>query len=80
VTLSVATYEDLRDGDFNELAHFGKIPNPKQRQAWLNEKGIEQDQENQKEIIRSKTEGGVPQQSVTADKVREIIKQEEKKK
>jgi hypothetical protein len=74
--ITVNSFEDLRDGDFDELAHFGKIPTELQRKRWIDEKGIEQDQELHAEALRRRELGNVPQQSVTADQVRDIIKQE----
>jgi hypothetical protein len=78
--ITVKSFEDLRDGEFNELAHFGRIPTELQRRRWIDEKGLEQDQELQAEALRRKSEVNVPQQSVTADQVRDMIKQDKKSK
>jgi hypothetical protein len=77
--ITVKTFEDLRDGDFDELAHFGRIPTELQRKRWIDEKGLEQDKEVQQEVVRRRTEGNVPQNPVTADQVRDLIKQESNK-
>lgn len=79
IKISVATYEDLRDGAFDELAHFGRIPNSRQRQRWLGlEGGIEADRLRYEDVARKKTEReqGIPERNVTADEVREMIKKE----
>jgi hypothetical protein len=80
ISFSIASYEDLRDGEFNELAHFGRIPTELQRRRWIDEKGIQEDQKQQQEIVRRQREGDVPQIPVTADKIREIVKQEKQEK
>jgi hypothetical protein len=77
--ITVKTFQDLRDGDFDELAHFGRIPTELQRRRWLDEKGIEQDRELQEEVVRRKTESNIPQNPVSADQIRHMIKQESKK-
>jgi hypothetical protein len=78
--ITVKSFEDLRDSEFNELAHFGRIPTELQRRRWIDEKGLEQDQELQAGALRRKSEVNVPQQSVTADQVRDMIKQDKKSK
>ena len=37
IRISIATLEDFMNGDFAELAHFGKIPTAEQRKRWLEE-------------------------------------------
>ena len=39
IRISIGTLEDFMNGDFAELAHFGKIPTPEQRKRWLEEEG-----------------------------------------
>lgn len=50
--ISIATYHDLAEGDFDELVHFGKIPTTKQREAWLEGKGQEKDLERLEQVQR----------------------------
>jgi len=50
--ISIASYHDLAEGDFDELVHFGKIPTSKQREAWLESKGQEKDMEKLQAIQR----------------------------
>ena len=37
IRISINTLEDFMNGDFAELAHFGKIPTEEQRRRWLEE-------------------------------------------
>jgi hypothetical protein len=76
ITLSVATYNDLRNGQFDELAHFNKIPTPLQRKIWLDSQGIEQDEKELDKLKERITSGDVPPTPVTADQVRNMIKQD----
>ena len=39
IRISIGPLEDFMNGDFAELAHFGKIPTPEQRKRWLEEEG-----------------------------------------
>jgi hypothetical protein len=83
IRISVATLEDFMNGDFAELAHFGKIPTAEQRRKWLEEEGgIKTDLEVQQDIARKKADiiSGVQPRPVTADEVQNIIKQEQSKK
>jgi hypothetical protein len=50
--ISNASYHDLAEGNFDELVHFGKIPTSKQREAWLEGKGIEIDAERLEQVHR----------------------------
>jgi hypothetical protein len=79
VKYRIETYEDLRNGNFEELVHFGKIPNEVQRQRWLKEQGVAEDAEREKEIIRQKQESDVPQRPVTVEEVRKMIVKSESK-
>ena len=75
---SVRSYEDLRDGVFEELAAFNRIPTEAQRQTWLAKGGPTLDMQMQEEHLRRRIEGDIPQKPVTADDVRQMIKQEQK--
>lgn len=44
----------------------------------ISHKGIAEDEEKERELLRRRTEGNVPQAPVTADQVRKIIKEEQK--
>jgi hypothetical protein len=70
---SIRTFEDLRDGVFEELAHFGRIPTEAQRQRWLIEGGPALDSQMQEDFIRMRTEGDIPQRPVTAEEVKKMI-------
>jgi hypothetical protein len=76
LTLWVATYNDLRNGQFDELAHFSRIPTPLQRKIWLDTQGIEQDEKELDKLKARITSGDVPPTPVTADQVRNMIKQD----
>ena len=77
IRISVATFNDLLNGSFDELAHFGKIPSEQQRQKWLSEEGgKEADQQRLSEAARIKAEGNVPESPVTTSEVKKLIKQE----
>jgi len=52
IKMSVATYHDLAEGDFEELVHFTKIPTTKQREAWLESSGQEKDVERLEQVQR----------------------------
>ena len=55
IRISVATFNELLNGSFDELAHFGKIPSEQQRQKWLAEEGgKEADKQRLTEIARQK--------------------------
>jgi hypothetical protein len=62
IRISIATYHDLAEGDFDELVHFAKIPTPKQREAWLERKddamGPENDMEKLEEFQRLRENTG----------------------
>ena len=75
----VKSYEDLRDGIFEELAHFTRIPTDTQRQRWLREGGPSADMQMQEDFLRQRIEGDIPQRPVTEDDVRKMIKQEQKR-
>jgi hypothetical protein len=74
----VKDYSDLRDGGFEELAAFNRIPTEAQRAKWLSEGGPTLDMQMQEDFLRQRTEGNIPQKPVTTDDVRKMIKQEEK--
>jgi hypothetical protein len=76
----VQTFQDLRDGEFSELLQFTRIPTEAQRRRWLEDNGKEGDLAMEQEILRKRTELDVPQRNVTAEEVRQIIKQETKPK
>ena len=81
--ISIATLEDFMNGEFSELAHFGKIPTPEQRRRWLEEEGgAKADQQLREEIARKNSDiiSGVQPKPVTAEDVQNIIKQEQEKK
>jgi hypothetical protein len=73
----VKSYEDFRDGVFEELAHFNRIPTEAQRQRWMTEGGATLDKQMQDDFIRQKTEGDMPKRSVTTDEVKQMIKHEQ---
>ncbi len=77
IRISVETFEDLRDGEYNELNHFGTIPNDVQRRRWINENGLQKDEEQLALALRQKLEGGnnnnIPQRNVTAEEVKGMI-------
>lgn len=75
--MSVATYEDFRDGRYDELLAFSKIPTERQRQRWLEEGGTAKNEEEQAQLLRMRTEGNVPKRNVTVDEVKEMIRQEQ---
>jgi hypothetical protein len=79
ILISVQSFEALRDGVFEELVHWGRIPNAKERERWLDEKGIEKDRELQQRILRQRTEGDIPQRNVTAEEVQDMINKNESK-
>jgi hypothetical protein len=79
IILFVATYNDLRNGDFDELAHFNKIPTPLQRKIWQDSQGIEQDQKMIDELKNTREIGKVPDKPVTAEDVRKMIKDDKDK-
>jgi hypothetical protein len=57
IRISVVTLEDFINGDFAELAHFGKIPTAEQRRRWLEEEGgTKSDVELHQEIARKKSD------------------------
>jgi hypothetical protein len=76
---SVATYEDLRNGDFDELVHFNKIPTPLQRRIWQDSQGIVQDQKMVDELKNTRDLGPITPQPVTAEQVRKMIKEDKDK-
>ena len=81
IRITVATLEDFMNGDFAELAHFGKIPTSEQRRRWLEEEGgTTADQKLREEIARKNVEHlqGVQQKPVTADEVQRMIKEQKK--
>ena len=81
IRISINTLEDFMNGDFAELAHFGKIPTEAQRRRWLEEEGgITADQKLREEIARKNVEHlqGVQQKPVTADEVQRMIKEQNK--
>jgi hypothetical protein len=73
IKFSVATYEDLRNGDYDELIHFGRIPRPLERKMWLESQGIEQDQKQVDQLKVNKEVGEVPEQPVTASDVKKML-------
>ena len=82
IRISVNTLEDFMNGEFAELAHFGKIPTAEQRRKWLEEEGgTKADQHLREEIARknSETLAGIQPKPVTAEDVQNIIKQEQRK-
>jgi hypothetical protein len=57
IRISIATLEDFMNGDFAELAHFGRIPTPEQRKKWIEQEGgAKSDLEVQQEIARKKAD------------------------
>lgn len=81
IRISVVSFNDLLNGSFNELAHFGKIVTPVQRKRWIEEEGgTEADQQRYEEFARKRTEieQGIRPINVTEDEVREMIRQEQK--
>jgi hypothetical protein len=76
IVISVNTYNDLRNGQFDELVHFQKIPTPLQRKLWQDsEGGIEQDEKQLDKLKEKITSGDVPPAPVTADQIRNMIKE-----
>ena len=83
IRISIATLEDFMNGDFAELAHFGKIPMPEQRRRWIEEEGgNKRDQAVYQEVARKRSDivSGVQPRPVTTEDVQNIIKQEKQKK
>ena len=65
--LSVATLDDLFNGSFYELAHFGKIPTEHQRRLWLEQEGgTEADKQRLAEVTRMKAERDIPEPQFTS--------------
>ncbi len=71
--ISVVSFEDLRDGEFLELAHFGRRPNDIQRKKWIAENGMQKDHERLAEVLRQRMEGEIPDKNMTAEEVKGII-------
>jgi hypothetical protein len=74
--LTVASYEDLRNGSFEELCAFGYIPSPSQREKWMKEGGASTVEARHREAMLQKDNRNVPQKPVTADQVRQMLKEE----
>ncbi len=73
--ISVKTYKDFRDGDFHELAHFGRIPNDLERRLW-NEKegGSEADKQRYEEYKITQIDGrDILPRMPTMQEVKEMI-------
>jgi hypothetical protein len=37
--VNLASYNDLRNGDYDELLHFGRVPTDAQRKVWMEKDG-----------------------------------------
>jgi hypothetical protein len=80
IRISISTLEDFMNGDFAELAHFGKIPTPEMRKKWIEQEGgIKSDQQLYQEVARKRSDimSGVQPKPVTTEDVQNIIKQEQ---
>lgn len=74
--ISIASYDDLRNGVFEELLHFGKIPTQAQRQAWLEKEGGPQaDIKRHDDFKRMVEEREVPPKIPTEREVRSMIEE-----
>jgi hypothetical protein len=77
IRVSVATYDDFRNGVFEELVHFGRIPTEAQRKAWIEkEGGVEGDKQRHEEYKRQIDERDIPQKIPTVREVQSMIKEE----
>jgi hypothetical protein len=74
--LTVSSYEDLRNGSFEELCAFGYVPSPAQREKWLKEGGASTVEARHREAMLQRDNKDVPQKPVTADQVRQMLKEE----
>jgi hypothetical protein len=79
--ISVKTYRDFRDGDFHELAHFGRIPNDLERKLWNEtEGGSEADRRRYEEYKRTQIdERNIPQRIPTLPEVKALIQEQQQK-
>jgi hypothetical protein len=78
IRIAVKSYKDFRDGDFDELAHFGYIPSELERKLWLERGGgAEADRQKREEYKRRIDERDVPQKVPTVQEVKDMIDQAE---
>lgn len=79
--VTVASYDDLRNGDYDEVCHFGRIPTETQRKAWLErEGGPAKDRERYDEIKMQKDNRDIPQRTPTINEVKSMIEEASSKK
>jgi hypothetical protein len=78
--LTVSTYEDLRDGSFEELCAVGHKMSPTEKQRWLDEGGAAAVSKKHEQFIANRDNKDAPQKPVTADQVRQMIQEESKPK
>lgn len=74
--VSVASYDDLRNGDYDELLHFGKIPNETQRRVWIEKEGgpnADKQQHTDVKYQRDDRSAGVQERAPTMNEIREMI-------
>jgi hypothetical protein len=76
LTVTVASYSDLRDGNFDELCAFGHIPSHAQRDQWLKEGGSTATDKKLRDVKLQRDNKDVLQKPVTADQVRQMLKEE----
>jgi hypothetical protein len=72
--IGVASYDDLRNGDYDELLHFGRIPTDAQRKVWMEKEG---GPNADKQIYKELQETGAPpkERQPTVSEVRDMIDQ-----
>lgn len=74
IKISVKSYKDFRDGDFDELAHFGYILTELERKIWLERGGgVEADRQKREEYKRRIDERDIPQKVPTLQEVKDMI-------
>lgn len=67
----------INSESFDELAHFGRIPNDAERSKWLNNGGTLTDQQRMNEFVRNQAQRGVQERPVTASEVKKLIQQQQ---
>jgi hypothetical protein len=74
--LTVSTYEDLRDGSFEELCAVGHKMSASEKQRWIQEGGAAAVSKKHEQFITQRDNKDAVQKPVTTDQVRQMIKEE----
>jgi hypothetical protein len=80
--VAVASYEALRNGDYDELLRFGTIPSEVQRKIWIEKEGGPARNKEFYEDVKMQRDNraaGIQERMPTVNEVREMIDQAAKK-